>query len=86
VGEDAWRDHAAGVGELVQVIDFGMPSWAAIEADARERAMAEASNRFRDRRNSQWNREIDQEQEAKATPAQPPEARRTLRYGSRSYR
>jgi hypothetical protein len=67
------------------MIDFGMPSWAAIEADAKERARVEADDRFRSLRNAQWNREIDREQEAKATPAQPREKRKTLRYGSRSY-
>jgi hypothetical protein len=63
-------------------IDFGMPSYASIEADARERARVEAGNRFRAHRNAQWDREIDSEQAAKAAPAQPA-AKRTLRYGSK---
>ena len=64
------------------MIDFGTPSWAAIEADAKERARVEADNRLRELRNTQWDREIDRELEAKATPAQPREKRKTLRYTS----
>ena len=61
-------------------IDFGMPSWAAIEADAKERGRVEAAHRHRQIRAMQWVRE-DRERAAKEQEAaRPTEARKTLRY------